>query len=291
MPHYNQRDNIGDEELDETYGDWNDPPLWQTVLPVLAALIVGAVVGLVVGAQVFGSSKAPGSVNSEACLLLASELYRQGESIEVVREHLAALGYNNAAPTLLKMADDFAASGEIRKQRQSADLRQLGQALLATAQKSVTPTVVPVTSAQTAIAISSPQPTVPAKSPTPAPTTTTVPTKPPTAVPAATATKPPAATPTPIKPTPMPTATQSPTPPSEEARPARITSSGGEGAVLRKQPTTASEALAYLSHGTRVEVLQLVTGEAIDPVEPRWYQIRYGSLTGYVYFKLIVLGE
>lgn len=58
--------------------------------------------------------------------------------------------------------------------------------------------------------------------------------------------------------------------------------------MLREQPSTKSKSLAGIPTGTRVEILRIVQGEAIDPVEPRWYEVRYSGMTGYVYFKLIV---
>ncbi len=296
MPDYDT-DNIDDDiddELDDSIGDdWDDDkPMWQALVPMMAALIVGGVIGLIVGAQILGAGRASTNVDSQACLLLASELYRQGESIAVVQEHLRALGYDNAGPALLKLADEYEASGEIRKVRQSADLRQLGEALMNPTPREPTPAALAAAS-PSPTATSSPRPTEVPKSPTRTPPT---PVKTPTAA-IKTATPVPTARPASPTATPGVLATWTPTtavPPSSPTptpRPATITSSGGEGAVLRKEPTTGSDALANLSHGTPVEVLQVVNGEAIDETEPRWYKIRYGGLTGYVYFKLIKFGD
>ena len=289
MRHYAERDDYDNDEANNV--DWeDDPPFWHSIIPIIAAFLIGAIVGLLAGNQFF-SSGAAGSVTSETCLVLASELYRQGESLDVVQEHLAALGYYNPGPVLLKMADEYEASDEPQKQRQSEDLRALGQALVAAA-------IGPAATRQPTT-IANPTPTLAAVAAAPTAKTAPSPTATPAAQPARpTATPaPPRATATPAPPrSPQPTPTTKPaaTPTAQTAQdgiPARITSSGGEGAILRRQPTTSSDALAALPHGTRVSVLQIVNGEAIDPVEPRWYQIRYGNLVGYVYYKLIVLGQ
>jgi hypothetical protein len=274
MPHYDDEDNdaVGDEELDDKYDreydhDWDHQPLWQTALPIVAALVVGAIVGLVLGAQFFGTAKASENVSSQTCLILASELFRQGESIEVVQEHLTALGYNNAAPTVLKLADDYAALDEPLKKRQSVDLRQLGEALLVAADRTGTPGVIAPTAQTTR---------------TPARTT-----------PLATATKAKTAAPTaaPTQAAAAPTSTTVTQPPADTPQQGHITSTDRSGAKMRKDPTTTSEIVAYLNDGDQVQVLGIVEGEAIDPVEPRWYKVQRNSTIGYIYFKLVVPGE
>lgn len=291
MPHYDEDDYIDDEDYDDTLDDDLDSrPLWQTMLPVLAALIIGGIAGLILGAQFFNPIRASGNVNSEACLVLASELYGQGEGIEVVQEHLRALGYENAAPALERLADDYEASGELPKKRLSTELRQLAAALTSSGSEAASPA---------AIAMASPPSTPLAASPTaaPQPTRSATPTpteaaQSPTSVAIASPTQPAIATPTQrTEPTVLPTATQWPSEPTQTTRPAHITSSGGQGAIMREQPTTNSDIVDYLSHGDAVEVLDIVDGEAIDETEPRWYHIKSGNLTGYVYFKLIVLGD
>lgn len=284
MPQYD--DDINDD-LDESIGDdWDEErPLWQTLVPVLAALLIGGVLGLIGGAQIFGNTAAASNVSSEACLVLASELYRQGESLTVVQEHLQALGYENAGSSLAKLADEYESSGDLRKKRISADLRQLAEALTSDARATSTPIMV---------AASSPQPTTTRHSPTTTPTTapapptpTRKPTAPPTSTPKPTSVVKPTAVPTEAPPVP----TRPPAEPTPEVRPATITSSGGEGAIVRSKPTMESTAVAYLGHGAPVEVLQVVEGQAIDETEPRWYLIRFNGQTGYVYFKLIKFGD
>jgi hypothetical protein len=61
----------------------------------------------------------------------------------------------------------------------------------------------------------------------------------------------------------------------------------GGGANLRAAPNQTSALVTFLRVGTRVEILQVVRGEAIDPIESRWWQVRVGSVTGYLYYKLV----
>ncbi|MHB1416926.1 MAG: SH3 domain-containing protein, partial [Chloroflexota bacterium] len=63
----------------------------------------------------------------------------------------------------------------------------------------------------------------------------------------------------------------------------------GGAAVVRAEPTTDSEALASIPIGDRVLVIRVVQGDAIDPVEPRWWEVEYNGVRGFVYHKLISL--
>jgi hypothetical protein len=284
MPRY-EDDDLDEEGLEEEeaepFEDWDRPSWWQSLLPLVAALIVGVIVGLVLGAQVFTASGGAGNATTESYLVLASELYRQGEDIETVRAHLDAIGIHSPAQVLLQQAADYKNSTDLSKKRQSESLQQLGDAFLyagggrgtavvvaqaadSTPTKTGSPAVTPVTGIVGA-----------AQTPTAAKTAVAT-----TIAPTAVATKAPAA---------APTATKAPT--VANGKTARITSSGGEGAKLRKQPTTSSDVVSSLNNGTQVTVLDTVNGEAIDEAEPRWYKVQYKELTGYVYFKLISLGE
>ena len=62
-------------------------------------------------------------------------------------------------------------------------------------------------------------------------------------------------------------------------------------ARLRSQPTTDSEQLGVLPEGATVRIKNILDGEAVDPVEPRWYHVTYEDLEGYVYYSLISAGE
>jgi hypothetical protein len=118
-----------------------------------------------------------------------------------------------------------------------------------------------------------------------------------TAQPAATATAPPIATPTPppatATPPPAPTATPAVAPTSTP--PANILGYGtaipayGGAAVIRSEPETDSDAIGSIPVGERVMVYAIVQGEAIDPVESRWWDVEYEGVRGFVYYKLIAL--
>ncbi|MBI2938969.1 MAG: SH3 domain-containing protein [Chloroflexi bacterium] len=125
----------------------------------------------------------------------------------------------------------------------------------------------------------------PRPSVTPTETETPVPTPPP-----------PTATLEPSTRTPTPTATLTPTltatPPSPTATPTRgrfgtTRAAYGGGVAVRAQPSSQSPAVESIPVGTRVQLLDLVVGEAIDPVEPRWYLVQFSRGRGYVYYKLI----
>ncbi len=63
----------------------------------------------------------------------------------------------------------------------------------------------------------------------------------------------------------------------------------GGAAVMRSEPSTEGAALISIPQGETVRVLGQVEGEAIDPVESRWWHVEYEGTTGYVYYKLIRL--
>lgn len=56
---------------------------------------------------------------------------------------------------------------------------------------------------------------------------------------------------------------------------------------MREQPNTKSAMLGSLPNGTKVEIVRVVEGEAVDPAENRWYLVKVENKAGYVYFKLI----
>jgi hypothetical protein len=72
-----------------------------------------------------------------------------------------------------------------------------------------------------------------------------------------------------------------------------LQTSGAPSVVLRAAPRQSASALATLPVGTRVVVLGVVQGQAIDPGEPRWWHVLLpapsGSATGYVYYKLLAV--
>lgn len=113
----------------------------------------------------------------------------------------------------------------------------------------------------------------------------------------------PASTPRPSGPTPEPPVPAGPaptaTPSPQSPRPAAAARLGwglaqppsGGGAFLRTQPTTAAPAAGLIPLGERVEVLRIVTGEALIAGEPHWYEVQYRGLRGFVYFTLLKMVE
>jgi hypothetical protein len=291
MPRYDSDEDLAYDEIDDEYDDWNESPWWQAYLPVTAALVVGIILGVVLGAQFFSPSTVSGNTDNEACLVLASELYHQGESLDIVREHLQALGYDNAAPTLLKLADEYDRSEDLRKSRFSADLRQLGNALLTDGQKIITPAVIAMTTPISTATVK-PANTPAGSTNTEQPTSTPESVIEPTEEPAIEPTEEPVTSPPTATPPPVPTQDSDPTSEGDDTLgPATITSSGGEGAIMRDEPSSNASIVAYLGHGTQVEALEIVNGEAIDETEPRWYHIKHGTQRGYVYYKLLAFGD
>jgi hypothetical protein len=60
----------------------------------------------------------------------------------------------------------------------------------------------------------------------------------------------------------------------------------GNGVNVRSAPNQSSALVATVLVGTRVEILEIVAGEAIYG-ETRWYHIRTGAISGYLYFRLV----
>lgn len=157
---------------------------------------------------------------------------------------------------------------------------------------SPTVTVPPIPSATATVPLpTATQVVVPATA-RPATATPTRAVAPPTVSPTAAPTftpPPPTASPRP----PSATATQRPAPtptlkPSYLGYGTAVPAYGG-AAVIREEPTTEAEALGSIPLDGRVLVIRLVEGEAIDPVEPRWWEVDYEGVRGFVYYKLIVL--
>lgn len=67
-----------------------------------------------------------------------------------------------------------------------------------------------------------------------------------------------------------------------------VRSPQGDGIRLRQEATTTSPALALLANGTRVEILNVVDGQEVEKNERRWYKVRSGRFTGFIYYNLLV---
>jgi hypothetical protein len=58
---------------------------------------------------------------------------------------------------------------------------------------------------------------------------------------------------------------------------------------MRDKPSTEAEAVGSIALDEQVLVIRVVEGEAIDPVESRWWEVEYAGVRGFVYYKLISL--
>lgn len=95
----------------------------------------------------------------------------------------------------------------------------------------------------------------------------------------------------------VPTVVVSPSPAQAPPTPVVVPTTGpelgtiraayGNGAILRTRPSQSAPTEGIIPIGSQVTVLGVVKGEAIDPVEPRWWHIRWHNLQGYVYYKLL----
>ena len=54
---------------------------------------------------------------------------------------------------------------------------------------------------------------------------------------------------------------------------------------VRERPTTESRRLGAVYPGQAFEVVEIVSGQAVEPPEDRWVRLRLGSLTGFVYSR------
>src|SRR5204863_1244701 len=70
----------------------------------------------------------------------------------------------------------------------------------------------------------------------------------------------------------------------------RVRPAGGGSALLRKEPSQDGGTLSLIPNAAQVEVLETVRGQALEG-ETRWLRVRYGNLTGYLWSKLVVVGE
>jgi hypothetical protein len=87
-------------------------------------------------------------------------------------------------------------------------------------------------------------------------------------------------------------ATPQPTPSPDSAAPVGppmgiVKSPQGEGVRLRAEASTTAAPLALIRSGTRVEILDVVQGQEVDKDEKRWYKVRSGQTTGFIYFNLL----
>jgi hypothetical protein len=267
--------------------DWN-PAIF------LIAIVIGVIVGVGIGMKDQLSRRGLGL--DESYLVLASTLYGQDPTPAVaagIRQKLTALNFANPAQQVASLGDRFARTRDFQRQREAEGLKVLGGALsapmdpaldgqsLALADAAVSP--IP--------ASSTPQPTpagTPSAAVAPAVNSAVAPTPVPTIALA------PEATALPTMPVPSFAVTATPAATSISASTtgnAVARTSDNKGITVRKEASSKSTRLGAIPSGTRIQVLQTVKGEAVEGGDTRWYQVKYGNLTGYAYGKYVVVSN
>ena len=238
---------------------------WRPFALLGGALLGGLIIGLVITLYSCSPSGVLRGSREDSYLVLAATLYGEGESLEAMKVYLNSYAPRDPASAMLQLADRYEKSSDRKKQQQAKDLRQLGEALKLgrepaasrpTVASNIAPGVSPTTTTATQLSVPSPAAGAPAAS--------SVVTPPP----------------------PTPTTGPGPTSPALSGR-AVARPSGSGGAIMRQQPNTKSAWVGSLPNGTKVEIIRVVQGEAVDPAESRWYEVKFENKTGYVYFKLI----
>ncbi|HUE75222.1 MAG TPA: SH3 domain-containing protein [Chloroflexota bacterium] len=229
------------------------PPLWLVVLGG------GLILGVLLGSQVLR----PGvDDRDDAFLVMAATLFSQGESVPVLNERLIAVGFPQPMVSVSQAGEAFSNSSIRWKQRQADTLTKLGKSLGESSPAPVT-LIGPVANTSAPGATPGATSTTPDADSTPAALGQTV------VGPSITGAVPSALAPT----------------------KGRVSPSGGGSARLREKPNVASKDLQIVPFGAPVEIIDTVQGQAVEPNESRWYQVKYGSLTGYIYFKLVAIGD
>lgn len=265
--------------------DWN-PAL------LLMAVVFGMMVGLGLGLK--DQLTRRGLDLDESYLVLASVLYGQEPTpgtATSLRQKLVSLDFASPAIQVLKLADRFSQSRDRERQREAEGLRLFGEALNTTvapvvADRPVVADAVPsavaatATSASQPTPVTTPNPTVAAIAPASGPSAEATPTQAPAAPP------PPAPTAT------SPQATPPPASAAETgAATATIRSNDGKNLVLRREASSKSAKIVSMPNGSKVQIVNQVTGEAVEGQDNRWFLVKYKDLTGYAYAKYIQSGN
>jgi hypothetical protein len=228
------------------------PPLWLMVLGG------GLILGVFLGSQVLR----PGTDDrDDAYLAMAATLFSQGESVPVLRERLIAVGFPQPLVTVSQAGELFAVSPQRWKQRQADALSKLGKSLGEPPQPMSF--IGPIAASSSPLATPGAAPAESGITPVPTSGASVV------VGPQSTRTDPGALAP----------------------NKGRVRPAGGGSARLREKPNVASKELQIVPYGAPVEIIDTVQGQAVEPSESRWYQVKYGSLTGYIYFKLVAIGD
>jgi Bacterial SH3 domain len=269
-----------------------EPPDRQPVL-IVGALALGLVAGLIAMPRLFSGLDS----RAESYLVLASTLYQQGESPALLRDRLTSVGIVQPPSAVLATAQRYATSRDKKQQHQAEALEAFGKVLL---------------NPDSAPPLASATPGAPALTPGPAgtpgaglPTLSTPigarptqpggfaagvgtpavgqPGLPPPGTPAPGAAASPAVGP----PAPPSSGASAPAGPIQRGR---IKPADGGPALLRKEPSRDGGTLSLIPNAAQVEVLETVRGQAVEG-ETRWLRVRYGNLTGYLWSKLVVVGD
>jgi hypothetical protein len=250
-----------------------EPPDRQPVL-IAGGLIIGIVVALVTVPRLFGGA----DPRVENYVLLASQLHAQGESPVLLRDRLVSVGVANPAGTVLQMAQRYSQSRDRKQQHQAEALETFAKVLMNPQAPSATPrpTEAPVVPTATPVPFATNTPFVlnaPAQG---------VPTSPALGVASS-------STPSVARPAGTPTTIASSATAGTIQR-GRVKPADGGSARLRKDPSTTGGTLSLIPNAAQVEVLETVQGQPIEG-ESRWLRVRYGNMTGYLWSKLVVVGE
>ncbi|MHB1007022.1 MAG: SH3 domain-containing protein [Chloroflexota bacterium] len=73
---------------------------------------------------------------------------------------------------------------------------------------------------------------------------------------------------------------------SEFPKNGRVSPTKGD-AALRSEPSLRAPALRLVKRGTDLVLLGVERGQVVEGAEERWYRVRQGDATGYVYFTLV----
>lgn len=228
----------------------------------LLVLVVGILVGLVVNLP--AALNARSATLDDAYLVLSATLFRQGESVDALRDRMRDTGFVDPPTAVSHLATRYSESRDSTLQSQATLLQSFSQAMdrapsvqaPVVGQESVSPaTSVQAPAAQDAQEVASNEPIVIG----------------------------------------TPIVARNATPlTSVIITPERLIPESGTvltAARLRSQPTTNSEQLGVLPEGATVSIKNILEGEAVEAVEPRWYHVTYEDLEGYVYYTLISANE
>lgn len=93
--------------------------------------------------------------------------------------------------------------------------------------------------------------------------------------------------PSPSPPAPSKPAPANPVPAPVTAIGQGTIASSGKGARMRAEPNISAPVVQAMPDGASLDILQSVTGQAVDPGDGRWYRARYNGIEGFVYAAVV----